>query len=224
MSSLNDDIRQLKQQVKFLLSRMERPFEARFIDTATSPASSLRVTVPSYDGGDHHFGPVVWSPLGNALPAAGDRALVAESDDGSWWVLSWWSSGQASGARVATQSPVTGTEAVQTVTSTTFVDIADMALTVTTNGRPMLLTANVRIGAVTGGVGILTYGIDATADVASPIDGITIVQTSNVPVSLPWLATGLAAGSHTFKVRARVTAGSMDITHGRRERLIAVEL
>lgn len=68
------------------------PFhEAVFLDTATSAGDTLMVAILDFSP-DHPFGDpdgVVWSPIGGAFPAAGDRALVAESDDGSWWVLGW---------------------------------------------------------------------------------------------------------------------------------------
>lgn len=85
-------------------------YEASFIQSASSPASRLMVRVDAF--GDAPFGDpdgVVWSPLGNALPAAGDRCLVAESDDGSWWVLSWWSGTQATVSTVVTRTSGSGT-------------------------------------------------------------------------------------------------------------------
>lgn len=78
----------------------QSPFrEAVFISSASDPGDTLMVTIPAFDT-DHAFGDpggVVWSPVGGALPQAGDRALVAESEDGTWWVLSWWSGDQGTG-------------------------------------------------------------------------------------------------------------------------------
>jgi hypothetical protein len=81
-------------------------FEATFANGATSPDDALLVTIEAF--GELPFGDpdgVVWSPMGGALPQEGDRALVAESDDGSWWVVAWWSAAQTDGsslgARVA---------------------------------------------------------------------------------------------------------------------------
>lgn len=68
-------------------------FQAVFVDTATTPASALRVKIPGFDNGVGTFA-VTWSPLGNALPAAGDQALVVEADDGTWWAVSWESARQ----------------------------------------------------------------------------------------------------------------------------------
>ena len=69
-------------------------WQAVFVDTAVSPASKLRVKIPGFDNGVGTF-EVSWAPLGNALPAAGDLALVVESDDGAWWAVSWESTAQA---------------------------------------------------------------------------------------------------------------------------------
>lgn len=76
--------------------------EAVFQNSASSPVSVLRVVIPEFSP-DQPFGDpggVVWSPMGGAFPVAGDRALVAESDDGSWWVLAWWSGAQSGGGAV----------------------------------------------------------------------------------------------------------------------------
>lgn len=74
----------------------EPPVEARFVTTAGGVSDELRVTIESFDGGVHLFGPVVWMPrvggAGPVLPAAGDFALVQRSVEGRWWVLAWISS------------------------------------------------------------------------------------------------------------------------------------
>jgi hypothetical protein len=65
--------------------------EAVFYNTASTTSDVLLVVVPEFSA-DLPFGDpdgVVWAPVGDALPQAGDRALVVESSDGSWWVLSW---------------------------------------------------------------------------------------------------------------------------------------
>lgn len=63
--------------------------EATFQQTAEDAGSELFVVMPSRDDGQNVFGPVVWASVDGALPQAGDRALVAESDQGFWWVVSW---------------------------------------------------------------------------------------------------------------------------------------
>jgi len=122
----------------------------------------------------------------------------------------------------AVQTDPTPGETTHTVTSTSYIDVTSYpALTMQTYGGDVLLIQRVRIGAVSTGVGALTFGIYGGADVAS--DGLVVVPTGSVEYVVSWLAVGLAAGSHTFKLRARVTAGSMDIIGAIRERMIAVE-
>ena len=77
-------------------------YQAVFVDTATTPASVLRVKIPGFDNGVGTF-VVTWSPLGNALPAAGDQALVVEADDGTWWAVAWESAAQGA-TDLATQA------------------------------------------------------------------------------------------------------------------------
>lgn len=90
------------------------PFhEAVFYNTAAAPSDTLLVLIPDFSA-DLPFGDpdgVVWSPIGGALPQAGDRALVAESTDGSWWVLAWWSDQQTDGS--ALEARVVALEAAE---------------------------------------------------------------------------------------------------------------
>lgn len=93
-------------------------YQATFVDTATTPASVLRVKIPGFDYGVGTF-QVTWTPLGNALPAAGDQALVVEADDGTWWAVAWWSAAQATvdsaGFDARLDAIEAGPEAVTTV-------------------------------------------------------------------------------------------------------------
>jgi hypothetical protein len=77
-----------------LLEKREPPLAAEFIDTAATTSDELRVIAPGWDGGEHAFGPVRWSPLGGTLPQAGDEAVIVERDDGVWQVIAWWSDNQ----------------------------------------------------------------------------------------------------------------------------------
>lgn len=72
-----------------------RNLQGVFLDTATSPASQLRVLVEDFSDRDG-FGPVVWNPLrdgsGWVYPTAGDRAWISEvrSELRSEWVVVFW--------------------------------------------------------------------------------------------------------------------------------------
>ena len=95
--SLDQDVAQLKRDVAWLRSRMTPPMAGEFLDSASSPGDDLKVRVFEWDGGEHAFGPVRWSPMGGALPEAGDEAVIVERDDGVWQVVAWWSSSQDTG-------------------------------------------------------------------------------------------------------------------------------
>ncbi len=102
-----------------------------------------------------------------------------------------------------------------TTTSTAFVDVdaANLAVTLTTNGGPVLVSAS--------GVARNTSSSDATCfDVA--VDGtrvgdgfgqglVRVTGTTYANMSFAVLVTGLAAGSHTFKLQWSVTAGTGDL-------------
>ena len=106
--SLDQDVAQLKREVAWLRSRMAAPMAGEFLDSASSPGDDLKVRVFEWDGGEHAFGPVRWSPAGGVLPEAGDEAVIVERDDGVWQVVAWWSSSQDAGA---TQSAVDDVQA-----------------------------------------------------------------------------------------------------------------
>jgi hypothetical protein len=67
-------------------------------EIATEPASEDEPVFVLIEGKDekvHRFGPCPWQPrISEAnvytAPSRGDRALVAESDEGEWWVIMWW--------------------------------------------------------------------------------------------------------------------------------------
>lgn len=56
-----------------------------------APASTsepLYVILPSFSL-EYEYGPCIWHPRGNEIPAKGARCLVAISEDGEPWVLAW---------------------------------------------------------------------------------------------------------------------------------------
>lgn len=74
---------------------IQRPqlFEATFVDDVASHQDEARVLITSFDSAAT-FGPCPWPSrhdgAGLVLPARGDRALVAFSDDNQPWVVAWW--------------------------------------------------------------------------------------------------------------------------------------
>jgi hypothetical protein len=95
-----------------------------------------------------------------------------------------------------------------TTTSTSFVDIdaTDMAVTITTNGGDVLVVFNADLNIGTGGITLWAY-FDITIDGTRQgnDDGLRVYSCNDGTdigmVSIVYLATGLSAGSHTFKVQ-----------------------
>jgi hypothetical protein len=187
-------------------------WQAEFIDTATSPASTLRVKIPGFDHGAGSF-MVVWSPLGGALPMKGDKALVVEADDGTWWAVAWWSAAQAASHTFN----VTGVSSVDLGAipgeSITGVRITLAGRTFSTGGNTFLrLKPNGLVSMTTGAVANRSYvgagpGYAATGDnlfggalATSP--GIVIAETDWGTASNNVFASGViftklnAGGQH----------------------------
>lgn len=97
MSRQDERLIELERQVAWLRSRLPVPLAGTFLDTAATAADDLRVRAFGYDDGEHTFGPVRWSPMGGALPEAGDECVILERDDGVWQVVAWWSDSQGTG-------------------------------------------------------------------------------------------------------------------------------
>lgn len=90
-------IAELEGRVRWLETRVEPVFNARFLDAATTTADVLRVRLIGYDDGQSIAGVpegVVWSAHVDdsgapVYPAGGDLAWVLEADDGRWVVVEW---------------------------------------------------------------------------------------------------------------------------------------
>ena len=64
--------------------------EATIATTAASEASAVYVLDPAGGEGEPRLGPCPWTPHpGPVFPARGDRALIARSDRGEWWIVAW---------------------------------------------------------------------------------------------------------------------------------------
>lgn len=101
-----------------------------------------------------------------------------------------------------------------TTTSTSFVDIdgTNLSITLTLNGSAVLIGFS---GAVTmtGNPMRFDISVDGTLLGAAGVDGMAIV-TTNGPICLVALKTGLSAGSHTFKIQWRVGSGTATLYSG----------
>lgn len=97
---------------------------------------------------------------------------------------------------------------------TTFVDVdaANLALTITTTGGDVLISFHGHIYA-NGGICSLDVDVDGTR--IGTNDGITNVYTAyHQAVSFTRLLTGLAAGTHTFTLQWKTSAGTATLYAG----------
>lgn len=100
-------------------------------------------------------------------------------------------------------------------TSTAFVDVdaTNLAATITTNGGPVLVMVSA-VGYVgnTGAYLALDVAVDGTRLAAAHTGGLISpkfdVALSEKALAFAVLATGLAGGTHTFKLQWRVSAGT----------------
>jgi L-2-hydroxyglutarate oxidase LhgO len=147
----------------------------------------------------------------------------------TWTTPKTWSTGEALSANDmnthirdnlgALKAPPTAAytpdEAANYNTSqTTFVDVdaSNLALTITTTGGDVMVGFHGHIFA-NGGICHLDVEVDGTREAGD--DGITAVYTNNhEAVSFTLLITNLDAGSHTFKLQWKVTAGSAALYAG----------
>lgn len=119
-------------------------------------------------------------------------------------------------------SQVNGSTGSPTTTLTTFADVPEMSITLTTTGGPIMVTFE-------GGVytnnaaasGTFGFSLDAAAEVHSR--GYNLGNTLVLPVSITHVFTGVAAGSHTFKTRWKVSSTHTLTAFSTERSMIAVE-
>lgn len=129
-----------------------------------------------------------------------------------------WESVEGTGAGTFVEDRVLDTAtALQTTTSTTFVDVTGMSITLTTGARRCLIGAVATVDNTTSGQGVrLDIDIDGTRQGGS--DGLVAATsyTSNLPTnaSFTYMTAALTAASHTFKLQFRATGGTARIYQG----------
>jgi hypothetical protein len=162
-------------------------------------------------------------------PAAGRQKLYISSADNKPYLLN--SAGTATQIDIGLTSRVAALEGLPndlseldeasdyTISVTSFADIdaTDLAVTITTAGGPVLVGYSIPL--ITPNNGQLFFDIDVDGARLGGDDGLErygnassvgVKQTAN----LTTLITGLSADSHTFKVQAKVSAGSATLYAG----------
>lgn len=93
-----------------------------------------------------------------------------------------------------------------TTSSTTFADMTGLSITITTNGGSVLVGFTGSFtnsnSAAANNITLLVDGVSEGAD-----DGVAVFVDTDV-VSFVWLVEGVSAGSHTFKLQWKVSAGT----------------
>jgi hypothetical protein len=151
---------------------------------------------------------------GSATRAAGAFGQVLETGADPEALI--WGMPDPSGAAAgALQSDdVQRTAADVTTSSTTFVDVTSLSITLTTGARRCLI-GFVGHGYVNNATGTMCLDIDIDGTrVSGATDGAMLVSqhataSETMNLSFTWLtATALSAASHTFKVQFKVLSGS----------------
>lgn len=126
-------------------------------------------------------------------------------------------------ANAVTQSGVATTGGADSTTSTTFVDMASMSVTLTTGGGDLLVFA---VGAYTHSGATVNTQVGFRLDSGSDISGPAVHSNPTVGASVLWanvyLFTGVSAASHTVKSRWLTGSGTVTAYGGRT--MVVVEL
>jgi hypothetical protein len=95
--------------------------------------------------------------------------------------------------------------------STSWIDMADMRVVLTTNGNPVIMHFTTQ-ATNEGGIVGFRFAIDGNEVTSAPFGNAmmenTTTQGYQQNVVAGWLAKGLSAGEHTFKVQWRVSGGT----------------
>ena len=94
-------------------------------------------------------------------------------------------------------------------TSTTYVDVTDLIITATTGAKRVLLLFSASVQMTDASAGFrVTFDVDGS-NVADPLHLARANSAYiNFPISMSFITDILTAESHTFKVKAKITAGT----------------
>lgn len=119
--------------------------------------------------------------------------------------------------RLPARGQANGSTSAPTTTSGTFAVIAEMTVTITTQGGDVQVTFNGDFNVQNGDsfdIAVFTDTVEQTGTrrhvefFGGSLLGLTPANIPGIPLSLTAFVTGLAAGSHTFDVRWARTAGT----------------
>lgn len=122
------------------------------------------------------------------------------------------------GARNLILPPTFGQEATavgvndDTSTSTSYSDVDDLAVTLTTTGGKLVVSAEMDVySSNVGGGATLAFSLDGGAEVAARTISCAVINQAE-KLTATHTFTGLAAGSHTVKARWKIVTGGTTAT------------
>lgn len=126
-------------------------------------------------------------------------------------------------ANAVTQSgAAVGAATGVTTTSTTYVDLTDMSVTLTAFGGDLLVWFSSAVQNTSGGLVTTALSLDGAAEVGPIVTIPGVASDLNAVTNLRRFA-GVSAGSHTVKVRWKVSSGTGSVNGAERSMLV-VEL
>lgn len=145
----------------------------------------------------------------NAPSPADDDVLTWDAGAGEWVAAAPTGGGGGGTGGPAASDRVVYNGSNITTTSTSFVDAGSLSITLTTGAnRVMLALAAVGNNSNAGQTVFVDFEVDGTR-IGNDVNGITSVTgTEPRDLSMSALTDTLSAGSHTFKVKFRVTANT----------------
>ncbi len=115
-----------------------------------------------------------------------------------------------------------GSDYATTTTSFVVIDATNLSLAITTTGGDVVIAFTGTVRQATSGESVafeIFKDTDGGGFVAiAGNDGMMLVQATaaqaNYPIVINWLLTGLAAGTHTFRIYWKVSAGTATLWAG----------
>ena len=118
----------------------------------------------------------------------------------------------------------TGSSSNPTTTSTTYVDLTDMAVTLTTTGGDLLVWLQCDMDQNTGGANVtMALSLDAAAEVSPSVMNAP-ASGESTPIVCIALFTGVSAASHTIKGRWQTQSATTATAVGTRRVMTVIEL
>jgi hypothetical protein len=202
-----DQLRPSQQSPDAPIARVQPIWAAEVYEDAADVNSTVRVRLPTADGGVKLFGPCPFMPRGSAVPQKGDQALLAFDDEGEPWIIGWQGSFSGGGGGSYTDEEARdAVGAALTDSSTIDFTVNDGANTITADVKNSGITsAQIADGTIVHGdvAAANKDGADATPSLRTLGTGASQAAKGDSTVNVSGDQTGLAGdkawtGLHEF--------------------------